>query len=80
MILNLLVATEQAAAQDSQDLVKKLANPIASLIHIPFDLDYDPNIGPVNDGERVTVIAKPVVPITLNPESRLQRETLSRST
>ena len=51
-------------------------NPIASLISIPFDLDYDHNIGPVDDGERLTLIAKQVVPITLNPEWNLISRTI----
>ena len=76
VILGLAVASTQASAQDSQDLAKKLANPVASLISIPFDLDYDHNIGPVDDGERVTLIAKPVVPITLNSEWNLISRTI----
>jgi len=75
-ILGMVMASTQAAAQDTQDLAKKLANPVASLISIPFDLDYDHNIGPVDDGDRLTLIAKPVVPITLNKEWNLISRTI----
>lgn len=75
-MLGTMIASTQAVAEDSQDLAKKLANPVASLISIPFDLDYDHDIGPVDDGDRLTLIAKPVVPITLNPEWNLISRTI----
>jgi hypothetical protein len=75
-VLGLVLTAAQAVAQNEEDLAKKLANPVASLISIPLDLDYDENIGPADDGDRLALIAKPVVPITLNPTWNLISRTI----
>jgi hypothetical protein len=40
----------------------KLLNPVAALISVPFQLNYDRNIGPEDDGFRWALNIQPVIP------------------
>lgn len=55
-----------AAQDDAAALAKKLSNPVAALISVPFQLNYDQNLGLLEDGEKWTLNVQPVVPIELN--------------
>jgi len=69
-------ATAPSGDSSAADLAKKLSNPIASLISVPFQFNFDQNIGPNDDGERYQLNVQPVIPISLNEEWNLISRTI----
>lgn len=74
IILPLLIAVPAAQA-DETDLARQLANPIASLISVPIQSNYDFGIGP-GDGTKWTTNVQPVIPFELNEHWNLISRTI----
>jgi hypothetical protein len=66
-----------AVAQDeAAELAKKLANPVASLISVPIQANYDEDIGPTEDGSIWRINIQPVIPISISDDWNLISRTI----
>ncbi|THD65689.1 transporter [Robertkochia marina] len=61
---------EQKGGSDADALAKQLQNPVASLISVPFQFNFDFGIGP-DDGTRMIMNFQPVVPISISEDWNL---------
>ena len=57
----------EAGAGDSVELAKKLNNPVASLISVPLQFNYDTGFGP-KDAYKLTLNVQPVIPVSINED------------
>lgn len=73
----LIMASWAAAeADETADLAQELANPIAAIVSVPFQLNYDDNLGSTDEGHRTTLNFQPVVPFSLNNGANIVTRTI----
>lgn len=71
-------AQDDAAEEEAYEanLAQQLSNPVAALISVPLQLNFDRGMGPSDDGDRLLLNVQPVVPFSLSPEWNLISRTI----
>ena len=64
-------------ASGDADLAQELTNPLANLVTIPIQMNFDRGIGPADDGKKVATNVQPVIPFHLNEKWNLISRTIA---
>jgi len=67
---------QEEATDEGAELAKKLSNPVASLISLPIQYNYDENFGPNDEGSKSVLNIQPVWPFALNDDWNLITRTI----
>ncbi len=75
LLLNLLCG-QILFASDAGEVAKKLANPVAAMISLPIQGNYQSNIGANDEGSQWLMNVQPVIPFGLNDDWNLISRTI----
>lgn len=69
------INAQEDSQKSAEELAKQLANPVASLINVPFQNNFDFNVG-LNEGFRYNLNIQPVIPVSINEDWNLISRTI----
>jgi hypothetical protein len=75
-LVSLALPAFSSANDSSAGLAQELTNPIADLITMPIQMNIDQDIGPADDGTKVTTNVQPVIPFDINEDWNLITRTI----
>ena len=71
-----LGVSQSSFAQDEADLAMQLANPVASLISVPIQANYDDDFGLQDEGSMLRINVQPVIPFDIGEDWNLISRTI----
>src|ERR1700742_1512891 len=75
MSLTIIASVQPTRAQESSNIAKQAQNPIARLISVPLENDFNPHTG-INKEDSYVLDMKPVVPFNLSKDWNLITRTI----